>query len=340
MKILCFNLILILSSIHFGFGQTMHNFVVTDSDGKTHRLYEDYLDKGKTVVLKFFFTSCPPCIAIAPQWQQKYVAWGSGNNDVQFIEPTTLFTDNNSKIKTYKTTHNLTMPGIGTDGGSASIVDPFKQGTYGPWYGTPSFAVIAPNRTMQYPLFFSEIEAAIIATGAKMPGTNVPTTSVNINPNVVNFANSTADHIKFYVKPKNATTPKIEIVRNTQGQYKFEYPSTAFPVMTDPIVIMESLATDFLPGITAFDLVLIQKHILALESFTTEEKILAADVNSDSKVTAFDIVSLRKLILALTPDFPNNTPSFKSIPAELSLTPNPGNTVNLNFKVVKIGNIN
>ena len=65
---------------------TMHNFTVTDSQGNTHNLYTSYLDQGKTVVIKFFFTTCPPCIAISPQWQDKYEAWGSGNNDVEFLD--------------------------------------------------------------------------------------------------------------------------------------------------------------------------------------------------------------------------------------------------------------
>ncbi|MBK8704908.1 MAG: redoxin domain-containing protein [Saprospiraceae bacterium] len=46
--------------------QPAPNFTLTDSDGQSHNLYTDYLDQGKTVVIKFFFTTCPPCNAMAP----------------------------------------------------------------------------------------------------------------------------------------------------------------------------------------------------------------------------------------------------------------------------------
>ena len=81
---------------------TMHNFTVIDSDGRSHNLYTSHLDKGKTVVLKFFFTTCPPCIAISPQWQSKYVAWGSGTKDVEFIEASILSSDKNADVKAFK----------------------------------------------------------------------------------------------------------------------------------------------------------------------------------------------------------------------------------------------
>jgi thiol-disulfide isomerase/thioredoxin len=318
---------------------TMHNFTVTDSDGNTHRLYEDYLDEGKTVVLKFFFTTCPPCIAIAPQWQQKYVAWGSGDYDVEFFEPSTLSSDTNEKVKTYKTTYNLTMPGIGKDGGAASIVDPFRIGTYGPWYGTPSFAVIAPNRSIQYPLTIAEIDAAIAATGATMPGNPAPSTKVTINGTNQNLGLAT-DKVKFYIKPKNANSPKIEILKNAQGLYTFDYPSSNVPTMTEPVIIMESTSVPVLSGITAFDIIKIQKHILLLDPFTTQNHLLAGDINNDGKITASDIVLLRKVILGLISELPNGAPAFKSIPSQHALTTSPGNTVNLQFTIVQTGNIN
>ncbi|MFN0215740.1 MAG: hypothetical protein ACKVT2_15890 [Saprospiraceae bacterium] len=70
---------------------------------------------------------------------------------------------------------------------------------------------------------------------------------------------------------------------------------------------------DTLPlnGVTTYDLVLISKHILALETFDEGWKIAAADVNQSNSVTTFDIVELRKLILGLSNKLPNGTPSWK-----------------------------
>jgi hypothetical protein len=66
---------------------------------------------------------------------------------------------------------------------------------------------------------------------------------------------------------------------------------------------------DPLNGVSTFDLVLISKHILAIESFTSFYQVLAADVNKSNSVTTFDIVELRKLILGI---YQTNLPSVPS----------------------------
>ncbi|MDO8366994.1 MAG: T9SS type A sorting domain-containing protein [Saprospiraceae bacterium] len=59
-----------------------------------------------------------------------------------------------------------------------------------------------------------------------------------------------------------------------------------------------------LVGVTTYDLVLISKHILALEPFTSLYQTVAADVNRSNSVTTFDIVETRKLILGIYDTFP------------------------------------
>jgi len=70
---------------------------------------------------------------------------------------------------------------------------------------------------------------------------------------------------------------------------------------------------DTLPrnGLTTFDLVLISKHILAVEPFDEGWKLTAADANRSNSVTTFDIVEFRKLILGLVDKLPNGTPSWR-----------------------------
>src|SRR3990170_4750235 len=98
--------------------QTAPNFTVTDSWGNTHRLYEDYLDKGTTVLLKIFYVACPPCNMIAPHLEPLYQDWGAGLADVQFIELSIKQTDTNPMVNTYKTTHATTYPAAGGQGNS------------------------------------------------------------------------------------------------------------------------------------------------------------------------------------------------------------------------------
>lgn len=321
----------------FAYSQTtMHDFNVTDVHGQRHQLYNDYLNQGKVVVIKFFFTSCPPCIANAPLWQQKYVQHGSGTQGVEFFSVTTITSDYDPTVQGFEAIYNQTMKGISQDGGAQTIATPFKNGTYGSWWGTPSFAVIAPDRSLVYGVQFNQLDAAI-ATAKTKVGIVPATINLQINtfgPDIPN------DHVKFFISPKGSNTPKIEIKKNTQGDYSFNYPSALVPEMTDPEITMESFGPANTNLVSAADLIAIQKHILGLSTFDAAYKIIAADVNSDSKVTASDLVNIKKVILGLTTEFPNNTPSYKAIPEKISFQASAGQTISPEFIVVKMGNVN
>ena len=59
-------------------------------------------------------------------------------------------------------------------------------------------------------------------------------------------------------------------------------------------------------GVTAFDLVLVTKHILGIEPFATPFQTIAADANKDNRVTTFDIVELNRIILGISNELTNN----------------------------------
>lgn len=65
-----------------------------------------------------------------------------------------------------------------------------------------------------------------------------------------------------------------------------------------------------LNGVTTFDLVMMSKHILAIESLTSAYQMEAADVNNSNSITTFDIVETRKLILGIYDSFPG-VPSWR-----------------------------
>ncbi len=71
-----------------------------------------------------------------------------------------------------------------------------------------------------------------------------------------------------------------------------------------------------LNGVSTYDLVLISKHILGLESISDPYLLLAADANNSNSVTTLDIVELRKLILGIYTTLPDNT-SWRFIPRSL-----------------------
>lgn len=79
-----------------------------------------------------------------------------------------------------------------------------------------------------------------------------------------------------------------------------------------------------LNGVTTYDLVLISKHILAIDTLDSPYKIIAADANNSKTVTTADMVEIRKLILQVTTEFPEGVPSWRFVPKDYSF-PNPIN---------------
>lgn len=57
--------------------------------------------------------------------------------------------------------------------------------------------------------------------------------------------------------------------------------------------------------ITIKDLLLLQRHILAIELLDHPEQYLAADVNNDGSLSLLDLVLIRKVILGQLEEFPN-----------------------------------
>jgi len=113
---------------------------------------------------------------------------------------------------------------------------------------------------------------------------------------------------------------------------------------------------DPLNGVSTYDIVLIQRHILGIQQIESPYKLIAADVRPDGVINVLDIADLRSLILGKTGHFPNNT-SWRFISADQVLqngvTPAPGSLemlkiLDLNqtsirdadFIGVKIGDLN
>ena len=318
------------------------DFTVTDSDGVVHELYKDHLDKGQTVVIKLFFTTCPPCIALAPWMEEKYQDWGAGQYDVEFIELSILNSDSNADVAAYKAQYGNTFPGVGADGGSVDAGLIYKTGTFGPYYGTPSLAVIAPDGTVQMGFSYDDFDDVVASTGATGmegdggSGMDDPTSfSLNIDTK----SSSTPTSVKYILKPANAETPKYDILQITGGAMTFEYPSEDFPEIDNPVIVVEAEGPISDGSLGPVDILVIRKHILELESMTEPHQLLAADVNGDDKIAVSDILNLTKAILELEDEFPNNTPSWKSIPAQIELSEDPGQTITIEFQLVKVGNV-
>ena len=111
-----------------------------------------------------------------------------------------------------------------------------------------------------------------------------------------------------------------------------------------------------LNGVTTFDLVLIQQHILQIANLDSPYKIIAADSNNSGNVTTFDLVEIRRLILFELTDFTNNTswrfvdknhvftdpinPWATPFPEVINLASLPAGVNQVEFIGVKVGDVN
>ncbi|NUQ24815.1 MAG: hypothetical protein HUU34_12755 [Saprospiraceae bacterium] len=109
-------------------------------------------------------------------------------------------------------------------------------------------------------------------------------------------------------------------------------------------------------GVSTFDIILINKHILNVQPLPQNYHRIAADVNKSKAITVADIVLIRKLLLGLIDVFPNNTswrfvpkdyvfpvpnnPWFEDFPEQKIITDLEGGTTIADFVAIKVGDVN
>jgi hypothetical protein len=98
------------------------------------------------------------------------------------------------------------------------------------------------------------------------------------------------------------------VITGPTGEYKF----ANLPYNKDHIV-RPSLDSNHSGGVNILDVVLIQRHILAKDTFDTPYQWIAADVNKSGSITVADILNIRRLILGSLLKFPDNT-SWRFVP--------------------------
>ena len=141
---------------------TAVDFTVTDIHGNTHNLF-NYLDNGKHVIVDFFFTTCPPCIASVPILNQAYTDYGCNTGDIIFLSIDNG--DSDSEVMQYEINYGGLLPSAsGNDGGGNAVVSSYGISAY------PTVILIAPNRTILeqdiYPV--SNITTALPNAGLNM----------------------------------------------------------------------------------------------------------------------------------------------------------------------------
>ncbi len=107
-------------------------------------------------------------------------------------------------------------------------------------------------------------------------------------------------------------------------------------------------------GVSTFDLIILQRHILKIQELNSPYQYLAGDANGSNKLSVSDLVAIRKVILGLENQFPNNVPNWQfydasyeiedpqrpwSITNEISLS-DITNDNQANFIGIKTGDVN
>ena len=326
--------------------QTAPNFTITDTEGIDHRLYEDYLDQGKTVVIKIFFTSCPPCISISPATQNLYEDWGSGQFDVEFFELSNKSFDSNADVASYKAAYGNTFPGAGQDGNALGALEPYTSGTFGSFFGTPTFVVIAPDRTVNYGVNgagnsgkIAALDAAIEATGAtgkeEQPDGPIPAVFI-FEPPKDAFGES-VNQVNYVLSSENGDED-LPILLNAAGEFWIFDLEDEYPQLTNP-VIKAKKSDEVFVKVSAIDQLVILRHVLTTVPITDPDLLIAADTNGDGTITSFDLLYIQKIILGIYDQFPNQD-TYRFFPESIPLEFNPGQRQNIDFKAIKVGDLN
>jgi hypothetical protein len=184
----------------------------------------------------------------------------------------------------------MTMLGAGKDGGSITALQPYMGGQYGSFQGTPTFFIIAPgNGHVFFDIRGNTAAETMTLLQEKIEALFPKQCTVN-DPfgNPMEEVEMTVDAVGFDTTFLVNGTYDLSGVASVQNRsYTLKPSRDGYPA-----------------GLTTYDLVLISKHILALEPLQCPWQLIAADVNCNGSITTFDIVTARKVILGIESNFP------------------------------------
>ena len=140
----------------------------------------------------------------------------------------------------------------------------------------------------------------------------------------------------------------INTLTSTEGVFAFEN----LPAFYD-YTITAAKDDNYTNGVSTLDLVLLQRHLLGFDEFTTVGNMIAGDINGDNGISAIDIVMLRKLVLGIISEIPTNgswrfinakqvlsVDSPYSFEEELSITNLNSDRMDENYIAIKVGDVN
>jgi len=169
----------------------------------------------------------------------------------------------------------------------------------------------------------------------------------SISGNIYTENNEMLEEAMVQITDNNVYTTQMMTQGN--GEYVFEAPEG------NSYEIRSEKEDDVLNGVSTLDLVLIQKHILAVKPLETPYKVIAADANKNGTVSATDLITIRKVILGLNDEFPNDDMPWRFIDSDqtwedssrpfpysemIAIENHVGANTNNDFIAVKVGDVN
>ena len=101
-----------------------------------------------------------------------------------------------------------------------------------------------------------------------------------------------------------------QTLTDVNGEYVFNYIAQGVDYTVDAYK-----NDNHVNGVSTFDLVVIQRHILGIQEIESPYKLIAADATNDKRITVSDLIEIRKLILGSINEYGNNT-SWRFVDAE------------------------
>ncbi|MCB0586036.1 MAG: T9SS type A sorting domain-containing protein, partial [Phaeodactylibacter sp.] len=143
----------------------------------------------------------------------------------------------------------------------------------------------------------------------------------------------------------------LMMLSEVDGTYQFDNLDTGYDYTLSPY-----LNTDHRNGISTFDLLIIQQHLLGVQPLDSPYKRIAADANHSGNITTLDMIQIQQLILGEILEFPNNTswrfvdkafvfpvptnPWFTPFPEVISVNNLSYPMMANDFVAIKIGDVN
>ena len=124
-------------------GQVVNDFTIVDTDGNSHNLYS-YTAAGKHVFLDFFYTTCGPCQATSPTWNEFYDKYGCNGGDVICITVNDG-QNNDAQVIAYEQTYGGSFhhsPAVSSEGGGGAVTSDFGVTAF------PTYCLIGPDNKM------------------------------------------------------------------------------------------------------------------------------------------------------------------------------------------------